>query len=334
VNRRRKLQRHLPPCVYEKHGAFYFVKAGVWTRLGKTLPEALQAYAQRLDAPRGGMIDLIDKVLKEHGKAVSKNTLAQYEDCAKILRRKLAKFAPDQVKAKHVAGIRMADDMRAAPTMANRVLSFLRVVFGYAVEWQIVESNPCIGARRNPEHKRGRLLSDTEWWAIHAKADPRLKVIMELQYLTGQRITDVLTIRRSQLTAEGIEFAQQKTAARLVVAWSPELRRTVASADALSPTKAVTLLQGRTGAAPQYSLIGKQFREAAAAAGVSDARLNDTRAKAATKAKQQGHDPQALLGHTSPAMTERYLRDRQTPVVSGPSIRQILDTPKKRKGNQ
>lgn len=320
MNRPRKSQRHLPPCVYEKHGAFWYVKGGRWTRLGATLQEALAAYAERVSAPRGGMVDLIDQVMKIHGKTVAENTRRNYEDCAKILRRKLAEFSPNQVKPKHVAGIRMADDMHGKVAMANRVLSFLRVVFNYAVDWGIVESNPCVGARRNRERARDRLLTDAEWWAIHEHADPRLKVIMQLQFLTGQRISDVLAIRRSQLTAEGIEFVQQKTGAHLVVAWSPQLRRAVAAADALSPTKAVTLLQGRTGAAPQYSLIGKQFREAAAAAGVKDARPNDTRAMSATTADRQGRNARALLGHTSEAMTKRYLRDRSPELVEGPAI--------------
>lgn len=321
MNRPRKLQRHLPPCVYFKNGAYWLVKRGQWTRLAATEPEALMEYARRASVPRGGMIDLIDRVLKAHGKGLAANTRHQYEQCAKILKRKLAEFTPADVKSKHVAAIRQAEDMQAHPVMANRVLSFLRVVFNYAMEWGEADSNPCIGVRRNKEAARGRLLSDAEWWAIHEKADPRLRVIMELQYLTGQRIRDVLKIRRGQLTEAGIEFAQQKTGARLVVAWSPELRATVATADALSPTKAVTLLQGRTGAPPQYSLIGKQFREAAEAAGVKDARPNDTRAMSATASDAQGRDAQALLGHTSEAMTKRYLRDRTPPVVAGPAMK-------------
>jgi hypothetical protein len=60
--------------------------------------------------------------------------------------------------------------------------------------------------------------------------------------------------------------------------------------------------------------------KACLAAGVEDADLRDLRPVAATEAKRQGLDPTALLGHTSQSMTKRYLRDKQTPVVDGPSF--------------
>jgi hypothetical protein len=47
---------------------------------------------------------------------------------------------------------------------------------------------------------------------------------------------------------------------------------------------------------------------------------------AGTEAKRQGLDPTALLGHTDAKMTKRYLRDREIPVVNGPSFRQNLDS--------
>ena len=36
--------KHLPPYVYHRHGAYYYVRGGEWKRLGETLPEALSAY--------------------------------------------------------------------------------------------------------------------------------------------------------------------------------------------------------------------------------------------------------------------------------------------------
>jgi integrase len=149
---------------------------------------------------------------------------------------------------------------------------------------------------------------------------PRLQVVMELQYLTGQRISDVLRIRRSQIGDAGIEFEQQKTGKRLLVRWTPELRATVAKANALSKVLAVTLLRGKYGKAPDYRATVDQWHAACTAAGVEDARLNDGRAMSATATKRQGKSARSLLGHTSEAMTERYLRDRETPEVDGPSF--------------
>jgi integrase len=326
LNRPRKTKGPYPPCFYAKHGAFYLVRANKWTRLGSDLSLALAEYGRLMGAAKvGGMSKLIDSVFA--GVKVADNTRTQYRYAADVLKRKLREFEPHEVKAKHVAAIKQS--MAGTPNMANRVLSFLRQVFDHAVERQLVDSNPCIGVPRLPEAKRRRLLSDAEWCAIHAKAGPRLRVIMELQWLTGQRIGDVLKIRRNQLTDDGVIFEQQKTGARVLVRWSPELKATVEAAKALSAVSAVTLLRGRDGKAPDYRSVADQWRKACEAAGVEDARLNDGRAKSATTAKQQGKDAQALLGHTSPAMTARYLRDRETPHVDGPSFRQALDVGQK-----
>jgi integrase len=328
VNRPRKTDRHLPPCVYFKHGRFWYVKAGKWNDLGTDMAGALSDYAKRIDAPKGGMAELIEKVYEHHAPTLAKNTRAQYRVAADSLKKAFAEFAPEQVKARHVAQLKLAG--ADSPNMTNRKLSFLRVVFRYAVEWQLVDSNPCIGIKRHDEAKRERYLTDTEFFAIRDKAGPRLQVILDLLYCTGQRITDVLHIRRSDITERGILFKQQKTDAKLCVLWVPELRAAVERAKGLyGNVTALTLLHGRKGKPPEYRTVLKQWHDARIAAGVEDATPHDMRAKSGTDTKHQGHNAQALLGHTSAAMTERYIRLRETPEVFGPSFRQPLDVGQK-----
>lgn len=45
MGRPRIHSKHLPPYVYQKHGAYYFIRGGKWMRLGATLQESLSAYA-------------------------------------------------------------------------------------------------------------------------------------------------------------------------------------------------------------------------------------------------------------------------------------------------
>jgi hypothetical protein len=45
---------------------------------------------------------------------------------------------------------------------------------------------------------------------------------------------------------------------------------------------------------------------------VTDAQFRDIRAMAAKASKEGGQDFQALLGHTTRAMSERYIKGRQT----------------------
>lgn len=324
--RPRKKQRDLPPCVYHRHGAYWFVKRGVWTRLGASRPEAMAAYAGLVAEPSGGVSGLVDKVLTHIRPTIAANTLKQYETAARHIKARLAEFAPEQVRPKHIAAIKR--DMADTPNMANRVLTFLRVVFAQAVEWQIVEMNPALGIKPFREHKRDRYITDAEYAAIYQVSGDRLQVIMDLLYLTGQRVRDVLEIRRADLTEDGVAFKQKKTDARLVVRWTPDLEATVARAKRLTGP-AMTLLKGKYGRPPDHSSVSLQWRQACKAAGVKDAQLRDLRAKSLTDAKRQGLDATALAGHTSAQMTRRYLRNRDVPVVVGPSFGHPFDSAEK-----
>lgn len=331
MNRPRKKNAHLPPCVYPKHGAYYHVKRGKWTRLPaegpSTLATALEAYAALHETPKGGMPALIDEVIaamKVQKPPLAPSTLKHYAKAAKVLKRKFAQFAPEQVQGKHVAQFKK--DLASTPNMANRCLSVLRQVFSYALEQQLITNNPAIGVERYTEAKRTRLISIDEYVAIYAKAGPRLQVIMDLLIRTGERINDVLKIHRTDLLPEGIRFIQQKTGAKRVVPWKPELRAVTDRAKLLNGNiRSLTLLCNRRGKPPDYVTVNGQWNRACRAAGVENATIHDLRAVAATWAKKQGLDPTALLGHSSKAQTERYLRDREEVLAEGPSFGHLID---------
>jgi len=319
--RRRKHNLHLPPCVYHRHGAYYHVKHGKWTRLGTDLVKALSEYARLHDMPKGGMVQLIEDALPIITKGKAESTVKQYTQVARKLQEILAEFAPEQVTPRHVAQIRRS--MADTYAVANRTLTVLRMVFDYALEEQIIEFNPCVGVKRFEQHARTRRILPKEYQAIKAKAKPLLAAVMDLCYLTGQRIGDVLKIKRADLQEGGIFVQQQKTGARLLVAWTPELRAAVEVAKSLhGPVASMHLFKGTQRQAPTYHMIWKQWVKACAAAGVEDANIHDLRAMSGTEAEAQGHNPQALLGHTDAKMTKRYLRDRVVPVVDGPSFGQ------------
>lgn len=327
MNRPRKKNRDLPDCVYPKHGAYWYVKNGKWTRLPEkgvsTLTTALAAYALIIETPRGGMDKLIDAALENAKGRISQNTYAQYTIAANKLKKMLAEFAPDQVRGKHAAKIKKG--MKNTPNMANRVLSFARQVFDYILEEEIegVDSNPFAAVRRHPEKKRKRLISDEEYALIRAKAPPRLQCINDIQRLTGQRIMAVVRIKRADLTEDGIRFPAFKTETKRIVKWTPELREAVERAKRLNGNiVALTLFVSRHGKPPAYRTIKDQWDRACRAAGIEDAKPNDLRAVAATTAKKQGKNATHLLGHTTEQQTQRYLRGREEPIVEGPSFRQ------------
>jgi integrase len=332
VNRPRKKDRDLPPCVYIRHGALWYVKRGKWTRLGPAdnRAAALAEYARLQGAPSGGMAALIDEMLPlilvdDNGIPKADATQKLYRLAADRLRHVFAEFAPEQIELRHVAAMRR--DLRdergePIPAFANRCVSVLRMIFDKAVEEGVADRNPCVGVRVNRQPKRTRRVTLREYQAIRAHASPRLQVVMDLCALTGQRIGDVLSIRRDDCGEDGIRFTQQKTGAALVVAWNDELRAAVRAAQAQHGRVASLYVVKGKGALPlAYQPVWRDWQVACEAAGVAGATLHDLRAMAGSEAKLAGLDPQALLGHTSARMTAQYLRDHEVPVVQGPSLK-------------
>lgn len=321
--RPRKSDRHLPACMYFRHGAYYLVKRGEWRRLSANLSDALAQHARLVDENRrgGGMADLIDKALEAMSPDLKPNTISQYKIAAAKLKPILVEFAPDQVRPRDVAAIKA--HFASTPNMANRIISFLRSVFAYAVEWQMVEANPCIGVRRHKESKRGRLVTEAEFYAIRDAAKHRaIPVVMDLCYLTGQRIGDVLAIRTVDISAAGIVFVQEKTGAKLLVTMTEELSAVVAEARRVHPRddRATTLLYTRGFKPYSYATIKDAFNRAKAAAGIPDVTIHDLRAMSLTAADDEGKDAQRLGGHTTKQQTQRYLRGKKAKVAHSPKM--------------
>lgn len=328
MNRPRMKDKHLPRGVYLRHGAYFHVRKGRWENIGKDLRTALARYAANMEEPVGGMPDLIDAALSHISHSLAKNTQKAYKSASRRLKIAFAEFAPDQVKPKHVAALKAS--MISRQSFANTCLTTLRLIFAYAVEAQLLDMNPVIGIRPYRTKKRDRLLSIEEYIAIYARSSPRTQVIMDLCIRTGQRIGDVLKIQRIDLLPEGIRFKQQKTHAKGIVKWTPELRAIVERAKTLNGNiRSISLLHDRTGKVPTYWTTREAWKLACTKAGVKDARLHDLRAFAATVAKQQGMDATALLFHASPAQTTRYLRDKSEPMMDGPSFGLLIDGAKK-----
>ena len=307
--------------MYHRNGGYYYVKRGVWTAIGKTLTSALAEYARIIAPPSGGCDDLLERTLKRCKETVKPSTYSQYSLACKKVKPILAEFTPDLVEPHHVAAI--LDHHRATPNMANRMLTFMRLAFSNGLTWGLCRTNPCYGVKRHVEHRRDRYLTHDEYKAIWTAAPLQLRAIMDIAYLTGQRIGDVLAIRLYDIRPEGIAFQQQKTSKRLIVD-APALKQAVERAKALhSNVRGLTLFHGRGGKPLGYSGVRDAFERACEAAGVKDATLHDIRAKSLTDAKKQGKNAQKLGGHSTEAMTNRYLRDRDFEAAEGPSIGQL-----------
>ena len=316
--RPRKKDKHLPSCVFLRSGAYYYVKANKWTHLGHSLPDALKAYAGILSTPTERMPALLDRYLKDID--VAPNTLKLYKSAVKKLSDIFQDFAPHQVTARDMMTV--MHKLKSTPGMANIMRVVMIGAMDLAFIEQLVDRNVIRDSKKIPMPKRDRYITDSEFSAIYRIASPNTQVIMDLCYLTGQRIGDVLSIRYSDLTDEGIEIVQQKTKHRMLIEWSDDLRRVVERAKRFHASiKGLTLLHTRSGDQIPYGTVVSAWKLACKKAGVLDAHIHDIRAKAATDSHTDGLDSKTLLGHQSESVHNRYLRSKETPTVKALSFR-------------
>lgn len=318
--RQKKSDRDLPACVYRKHGAIYLVRRGKWIRLGADLKTALAQYAKLIDRPTEGMPGLLARWFDDTDGDIAASTRQTYGFAMRKLAVIFKEFEPHQVTARDV--LTMVHHHRKQPATANLLRNVLINALDFGFLEGVVERNVARDVRPLATKTRDRYVTNVEFRAIYANATPTMQAIMDLLYMTGQRISDVLAIHYADLGEEGITFQQQKTGHRMIVAWSPELRQVVEMAKGLhASVRGLTLLHTRRGTKFSKATIRTLWDRAREAAGIPDARMHDIRAKSATDANKAGQDSKALLGHASDSSHRRYLRSKEVPVAQPVKIK-------------
>lgn len=306
---KRKYDTGLPARMYRKGPSFYYVsRENKWIRLGRTLRDALVRYAELVEAPEnlGTMAAVFDRYLFEVVPTKAPRTQLDNHAELRMLRSALGHMRPADVRPKHIYAYL---DARVARVRANREKALLSSVFSYAIRWGLVESNPCRDVKGNTERPRRRYVTDADFAAVLAQAPAPVRCAMVLAALTGLRQGDVLALRWSAVSAEGITVEQRKTGRRLLFQWTPDLRAAVSACEAL---------HGDLGRGPGRTLVvGERSRERytsegfksvwqrtmnrAMAAGLTERfTFHDIRAKAGSEAEDE-----RLLGHVSTAELRR-----------------------------
>lgn len=150
------MNRHLPPRVYHHHGAYFFVDyAGKWHRLGTTLADMHRGYAELIeDRPIRTMKNLFDKYMAEVVPKKAERTQRDNRYEIRFLRAALAKMDPKAFKPRHGYAYYNARKEKSHKR-ALAVMALLSHVFTKAVEWGVVDENPCKQVREErPEPRR------------------------------------------------------------------------------------------------------------------------------------------------------------------------------------
>lgn len=314
MGRRRKHDKHLPQRVYHRGRSYYFVDlAGKWHPLGRTVSDMYRAYAEMLEErPLATMGDLFDRYLVEvvPGKAERTQRDNRYE--MQFLRAALKDMIPSEFKPRHGYAY-YSERKKKSLKRALAEMALLSHVFTKAIEWGVVDENPCREIRKEKPKPRRRYVSEAEYAAAYKAMPVMIQCAMDLAVLTGLRPGDLLGLTRANLTDEGIEIETSKTGKRLLIEWSEALRSAVKRALGEAPQfrqPVICNLRGKAYTVDGFNTIfyrrmSKLVKEPES--GLKERfQFRDLRAKSASDDTAEAASKR--LGHADPKITERVYR--------------------------
>jgi integrase len=305
--------------MHKKGDVYYYVTSGTprkWIRLSASLAEAKMMWAQL----EGGYSDatglfsaLSARYITESLDTLAESTRRQYRIQANVLESVFGGMTLSEIKPTHIAQYL---DNHKSKTSANNEMALMSAMFEKALRWGLTEANPVKGVKRNTVGKRDRYITDEEFKAIREAAPDYIRCTMDIGYLTGMRISDILNVLMQDVTAEGLVVRQEKTGKRQLFTLTPELEGAIAAAKGLRRTvRSMYLICNRKGLQVNYRTFQEAFAKVCVKVGIEDVHFHDIRAKAATDAKKLGQDYQSLLGHANRNMSDRYVKTRETEQV-------------------
>ena len=318
MGRKRKTRLDLPERVYYHHEAYFYVhKSGKWEKLDADYAKAMALWAQKISAPDDVLTvdDLLNRYIVEVLPGKAERTQKDNLHEIRYLRAFFGQMVCNDVEAKHVASYLEA---REAKTRGNREVALLSHAFNKAILWGICKHNPCsVPGLRNKEKPRDRYVTDDELAAFQALCPEWLVTYLNIKALTGLRQQDLLALKWSDITEEGITVCPIKTRSstrkKLLIEMTPELDSLLKSLTKSGPYCFTTQAKGRYTASGFQSIWKRLMTKFVSAGGVRF-HEHDLRGKVATDMD----DPvaaQHLLGHKDMSMTEEYIKARETEVV-------------------
>ena len=147
----------------------------------------------RRDASSKTFQALSDRYLEEHARRFKRSADADERNLRLHILPKWAKRRYDHIERADVIELVEGIVKAGSPVQANRVQALISMIFSFAVDADLVKSNPCSRLRkRGAENQETRILSDDEirqFWrrAILPPVTRRVGLALRLVLLTGCR---------------------------------------------------------------------------------------------------------------------------------------------------
>jgi integrase len=329
------MKPELPRNVFEKSGTFWYVKAigpkRKWLKLCR-VKEGLPAMYLALSklTTEKAVDDMVPKViadwLGEVGIDRSDKTKANDAYVTRELAEGFAEFRANQVKPTDVT--EFLKQYKKTPRTFNLYRAMLRELMRFAEEKGHREpgTNPVV-VKPLKTKSRARYITDSELRrikvaAMYGKDDKRTRsgpmicALIDMAYLTGQRIGDLLALQWSAISNAGILFEPAKTegstGVRVLIEWTPRLRALVERIKGFKKRNIRVVFNTQVGQPYTYYGASTAWKRAVSRSGVLGVTFHDLRAKALTdKDRLQGiGQAQTMGGHATQTQTADYIRHK------------------------
>lgn len=210
--------------------------------------------------------------------------------------------------------IRRYIDNRTAPVAANREIAFLSICYSWAVERDLLKTNPCKEVRRNSEKPRDRYVTDAEYQTVYDMASPwpLIQCAMELAFLCRLRLCEVLDLKQSDIQDNGLTINRRKGSRGNITLWNDRLLAAVRACEQLPKpefqSKDLPLIRGQRGdrlTEDGFSSLWQRLMTQAAESGLERFTFHDLKAKGVS---DTSGNKQAASGHKSASMVAVYDR--------------------------
>jgi integrase len=352
----------LPRNVFEKSGTYWYVKAigtkRKWLKLCRVkegLPAMYLALAKLTSekALDEMMPKLIATWQEEVGKERGEKTQANDRYMMREIAEGFAEFRANQVKSTDV--VDFLKQFKKMPRTFNAYRAAVRELMRFAEEkgYREPESNPCASIKTMKVKARDRYITDSELRRIKfammygkkggtnakrvgEKANRALNrsghtmcCIIDMAYLTGQRVGDLLLMEWADVKQEGIYFEPGKvegsTGIKILIQWTPSLRAVVerlrnppvvpGRKGNKKPVSLRWMFSTLKGQPYTYSAINSAWSRARERAKIANKNVHfhDVRAKALTDVDEDRDikAAQSMGGHSTQAQTAGYIRHKR-----------------------
>lgn len=232
-----------------------------------------------------------------------------------LLTKAFGHFYPEEIKPQDIYTYMDAIAHKSGEPTANRHKEILSHVLTYCIRWGLISSNSCAVVKSFSDKPRNRYVTDEEFVAVKNLSSPLMKYLMDFAYLTGLRRGDILSLKRDNLTDDGIVISTSKTDKKILIEWSIDLKSLVNEIlNMRGNLKRIYLFCTRKGL--QYtgqgiSAMWQRLMNKALKSNVIEERFtfHDIRAKCASDIEDLEQDSK-LLAHTNSETTERVYRKK------------------------